>query len=170
MAIPTISSSSNITSEEKRLVTSETEIPSVDNECEVENVASSIVSQELQEIKAKRASLEDDDNISDNIWERTANHSIDLNKLLKHKWFIAYTISLMMLAIMWSYHFAGQHRRVAVLEIAVRDMHNKSLFSTAERIRMERVASIQNQIEQLGLNLGPATRPPYMLSSESQSE
>lgn len=128
------------------------------------------VSEELQEIKARRARLEDEDHGSDNIWERIANRSVDLGFFVRHRWFIGYTVLLLLLSILWSYRFANQHREVAFLEVAVRDMHNKSLFSTAERIRMERVASIQQQIEQLGLNLRPATRPPYILKPVIEPE
>lgn len=128
------------------------------------------MSQELIEVRARRTKLEhDDQGANSNIWESIASRSFDLELFSRHRNFLLYTGLLVLLSIMWSYRYAAQHRQIAELEVRVADMRNKSLFSTAERIRMERVASIKNQIEQLGLDLVPATRPPFVLSQEPES-
>ena len=59
-------------------------------------------------------------------------------------------------------------REITALEQKLKDIRYKALFISAERIEYERINNITERVKEHGLQLVPASQPPYLLLDTGQ--
>lgn len=123
---------------------------------------------ELLEIQRRRARLVGEEQESFSLWGRGRSEGIDPRGLRRHLPFASFLLLLGIFAVLWPYTISDKHLVVAKLEEEVELLRKKSFFSAAERIRLERLSSIEEQVASLGLGLERSTRPPYLLSPQPE--
>ncbi|MDO4691252.1 MAG: FtsL-like putative cell division protein [Porphyromonadaceae bacterium] len=138
-----------------------------DRETETQEVQMSEKQRERRDAVLKR--------IND-LTEDTSSSSLNIGSWLKSNRsrlfrrfgiFGIYCIFLLGLSIMWGYQFSIMDKKVGRLERDLEDIRYKSLFTTAELIKHERISNIETNIQSLNLNLESSTHPPYEIIDQA---
>lgn len=89
--------------------------------------------------------------------------TFDKLKGLRMDWilFTAWSIILILLASYWNTHYNIQLRNLDAKEKELVDLRYRMLYTTAELVRLERINSIEQSIQDMSLNLEHSTQPPY---------
>lgn len=89
--------------------------------------------------------------------------TFDKLKQLRMDWilFVAWSIILILLASYWNTHYNIQLRNLDAKEKELVDLRYRMLYTTAELVRLERINSIEQSIQDMSLNLEHSTQPPY---------
>lgn len=74
--------------------------------------------------------------------------------------FIGLSVLLMLVPIWWSYHFNLKIKEVGQLEQRLENVRRRQLFMNAEVVRLERISSVEDRIQALGLDLEHSEVPP----------
>ena len=82
--------------------------------------------------------------------------------------FIGFITLCGLICIGWPYIYMMNVREITALEQKLKDIRYKALFISAERIEYERINNITERVKEHGLQLVPASQPPYLLLDTGQ--
>lgn len=77
------------------------------------------------------------------------------------RWFIGFTAMLVILVAYWNTKYNTQLRTLTHEEEQLKDLRYRTLYTTAELVRLERINSIEERIGELKLPLEHSSQPPY---------
>lgn len=75
--------------------------------------------------------------------------------------FMFFCLVVLLLVSMWNTYYKSEVRLLDQEEQRLMDLRYRSLFTTAELVRLQRISNIERSIQTLGLPLEHSTHPPY---------
>lgn len=104
-------------------------------------------------------------------YELSDKQLADLKKIPRHRWiFFVFLAVLILLSAHWNTFYNTELRTVSEQEKVLKSLRFRSLFMTAELVRIERINSIEERIRELNLPLEHSTQPPYQIVDTLQRQ